>query len=58
MSFPLQRIDRLARREGVSFQEAARWCARKGVRLKRERRAARLRADPMKVRWDLKEALS
>jgi hypothetical protein len=65
-SYPQQRIFNLAARLGCTVREAARLCARKGARLRRERarqcacvgldkaevdREARIRA----LRWDLKD---
>lgn len=38
MSYPLQRIANVARRQGISFLEAARLCGRKGAALRRRRR--------------------
>lgn len=37
MSYPLQRIQNLANRLGISFAEAASLCARKGARRRREK---------------------
>lgn len=37
MSYPLQRIENLAKRLGISFAEAAALCAKKGARRRREK---------------------
>lgn len=51
----MDHIGRLARRLGIPFYEAAALCARKGARIARERRAAKLNArviaKPVRLWW-------
>lgn len=54
MSFPQERIRLLAKKLGISFQEAASLCAKKGARVRRERAAqcaCRPDAKPPRYWW-------
>jgi hypothetical protein len=55
MAYPLQRIQNLAQRLGISFQEAAARCGRKGARRRRQQPAA-VEAKPVpQSLWYLKD---
>ncbi len=50
-TFPMARIDALAKREGISFREAAARCGRKGARRRVAKARDGLRLTAAKTAW-------